>query len=87
MGNCCIHGEAVELLVECIHVDDYGGDACDLKRAIDDVILTQYNPKIVTSNCWYVFAQMGRVSTCGKTEVIHKFIIRPNLICLTLACY
>ena len=33
----------MELLLECIHVDDYEGDACDLKRAIDDVILTRYN--------------------------------------------
>ena len=33
-------GEAVELLLECIHVDDYGGDNCDVKCAIDDVILT-----------------------------------------------
>ena len=38
-----ICGEAVELLLECIHVDDYRGDACDLRRAIDNVILTWYN--------------------------------------------
>ena len=36
-------GEAVELLLECIHVDDYGGDVCDLKGATDDVSLTRYN--------------------------------------------
>ena len=42
-SKCAIRGEAVELLLECIHVDDYRGDTCDLKRAIDDVILTQYN--------------------------------------------
>ena len=42
-SKCAIRGEAGELLLECIHVDDYGGDACDLKRAIDDVILTRYN--------------------------------------------
>ena len=33
----------MELLLECIHVDDYRGNVCDLKRAIDNVILTQYN--------------------------------------------
>ena len=42
-SKCAILGEAVELLLECIHVDDYGSDACDLKRTIDDVILTRYN--------------------------------------------
>ena len=42
-SKCAICGEAVELLLDCIHVDDYGGDACDLKCAIDDVILTRYN--------------------------------------------
>ena len=41
--KCAIHGEAVGLFLECIHVDDYGVDACDLKHAIDNVILTQYN--------------------------------------------
>ena len=87
-SKCAILGEAVELLLECIHVDDYGSDPCDLKRTIDDVILTRITfLKNVTSNCWYVFAQMGRVSTWENTEVIHKFIIRPNLICLTSGCY
>ena len=38
-----IFGEAVELLLECIHVDDYGGDPCDLKHAIDVIIFTRYN--------------------------------------------
>ena len=33
----------MELLLECIHADDYKGNACDLKRAIDNVILVQYN--------------------------------------------
>ena len=41
--KCAIRGEAVGLFLECIHVDDYGVDACDLKHAIDNVILTQYN--------------------------------------------
>ena len=41
--KCAICGEAVELHLECIHVDDYGGDTCDLKRAIDNMILTRYN--------------------------------------------
>ena len=39
-SKCASRGEAVELLLECIHVDDYGGDNCDVKCAIDDVILT-----------------------------------------------
>ena len=42
-SKCALRGEAVELLLECIHVDDYGGDVCDLKGATDDVILTRYN--------------------------------------------
>ena len=33
-SKCAILGEAVELLLECIHVDDYGSDACDLKRTV-----------------------------------------------------
>ena len=41
-SKVAIRGEAFELLLECIHVDDYGGDAVDLKRAIDDVILNRY---------------------------------------------
>ena len=41
--KCAIHGEAFELLQECIHVDDHGGDACDLKHVTDKVILTCYN--------------------------------------------
>ena len=39
-SKCAIRVEAVGLLLECIHVDDYGGDTFDLKHAIDDVILT-----------------------------------------------
>ena len=42
-SKCAIRGEAVELLLECIDVDDYRGNACDLKHAIDDVVLTRYN--------------------------------------------
>lgn len=34
--------QSFELLLECIHADDYGGDTCDLKHAIDKVILTHY---------------------------------------------
>ena len=41
--KCAICGEAVELLLECIHVGDYGGDASDLKHATDNAILTRYN--------------------------------------------
>ena len=37
-----IRGNAVELLIRCIHIDDYGSDAADLKRAIDDVFLKTY---------------------------------------------
>ena len=37
------HRETVQLLLECIHIDDYGGDACDSKHTIDKVILTHYN--------------------------------------------
>ena len=36
-------GQSVELLLECIHVDDYGGDAKSLKHAVDNVLLKQYN--------------------------------------------
>ena len=39
-SRCALRGEAVVLLLECILVDDYGGDNCDLKCAIDNIILT-----------------------------------------------
>ena len=38
-----IRGRAVELLLKCIHMDDYGGNASDLKQAIDDVLKKCYN--------------------------------------------
>ena len=34
--------KGVELLVKCIHVNDYGGDAADLFRAINDDYLVDY---------------------------------------------
>ena len=37
-----IHGMAVALMLKCIHMDDYGSDAADLKRAVDDTITTEY---------------------------------------------
>lgn len=37
-----IRGKTVELLLKCIHMDDYGSDANDLKRAVDEVITTDY---------------------------------------------
>ena len=67
-SKCAIRGEAVELLLECIHVDDYRGNACDLKRAIDDVILTRYN---IPKEC-YIKLQ---VSVCvdGARVNIRKY--------------
>ena len=86
--KCAIRVEAVELLLECIHVDDYGGDACDLKCAIDDVILTRYNiPKEHYIKLLVCVCADGASVNMENTEVIHKFIIRPNLICLTFGCY
>ena len=38
-----VRGQSVELLLECIHIDDYGGDTKSLKHAVDDVLLKQYN--------------------------------------------
>ena len=37
-----VRGQSVELLLECIHIDDYGGDTKSLKHAVD-VLLKQYN--------------------------------------------
>ena len=37
-----IRGQAVELLLKCIHMDDYGLDAADLKRAVDETMTTDY---------------------------------------------
>ena len=37
-----IRGEAVELLCKCIHMDDYGSDAADLKRAFDETLKDDY---------------------------------------------
>ena len=41
-GKVVVRGQSAELLLECIHVDDYGGDAKSLKHAVD-VLLNQYN--------------------------------------------
>ena len=38
-----MQGQSVELLLEYIHMDDYGGDANGLKHAVDNVLLKQYN--------------------------------------------
>ena len=37
-----IHGMAVPLMLKCIHMDDYGSDAVNLKRAVGDTITTKY---------------------------------------------
>ena len=37
-----IRGQAVALLLKCIHMDDYGSDAVDLKRAVDETITSEY---------------------------------------------
>ena len=48
----------VELLLECVHVDDYRGDAKSLKHALDDLLLKQYNiPENIVENlmvCYFV---------------------------------
>ena len=36
------NGTVVALMLKCIHMDDYGSDAADLKRAVDDTITTEY---------------------------------------------
>ena len=38
-----MQGQCVELLLEYIHMDNYGGDAKGLKHAVDNVLLKQYN--------------------------------------------
>ena len=40
-----IRGQAVELLLKCIHMDAYGSDAADLKRAVDETFTTDYKAK------------------------------------------
>ena len=37
-----IRGQAVALLLKCIHMDGYGSDEADLKRAVDDTITSEY---------------------------------------------
>ena len=37
-----IQGKAVDLLCKCIHMDDYGSDASDLKHAFDDALKEDY---------------------------------------------
>ena len=37
-----IRGQAVTLLLKCIQMDDYGSDAVDLKRAVDETITSEY---------------------------------------------
>ena len=51
-----IRGKSVELLLKCVHMDDYGSDAADLKRAYDDVF-KEYKmdqkrfQQLLVSNC------------------------------------
>ena len=35
-SKVAVRGQTVELLLGCIYVDDFGGDAKSLKRAVDD---------------------------------------------------
>ena len=37
-----VRGEAVELLCKCIHMDEYGSNAADLKRAFDETLKDDY---------------------------------------------
>lgn len=66
-GKVVIRGQAVELLLECIHVDDYGGDAANLKRAVDDVLLKRFDiPENIVVNLMVCFCADGASVNMGK---------------------
>ena len=65
-------GKVVELLCKCIHMDDYGRDAVDLKHAFDDTMKDTYKiplDRFVNFLC----VQMGQVLIWAFTLVrVHK---------------
>ena len=88
-----IRGQAVALLLKCIHMDDYGSDAVDLKRAVDETITSeyineeQYKIKLVCVCAGGASVNMGRykgaVTNIKKTRPwltdIHCSNHRPEL--------
>ena len=73
-----IRGQPIELLLKCVHMDDYGSDAADLKEAFDDVFNKEYKMDekrfqlLLISNCADgASVNMGRYKgacTLMKTE-------------------
>ena len=61
-----IRGKAVDLLCKCIHMDDYGSDAIDLKHAFDDPLKEDYKledcfiPLLITHCADGASVNMGR---------------------------
>ena len=77
-----IRGQVVALLLKSIHMDDYGSDAVDLKRAVDETITSeyineeQYKIKLVCVCADGASANMGRYK--GAVTNIKK--TRPWLL-------
>lgn len=62
-----IRGKPVDLLLKCVHMDDYVRDAADLKRAFDDVFKSygmdeERFSRLLVSNCAdRASVNMGRI--------------------------
>ena len=71
-----VRGQSIELLLECTHVDDYGGDAKSLKRVVDDVLLKQYNiPESIVETLMVCCCADGASANMGKYngKCFHEF--------------
>ena len=60
----CIRGQAIELLLKCMHMNDYGTGANDLKRAFDETFLQDYSLELeqFTSNLVCVCADGASIN-------------------------
>ena len=60
-GKVVVPGKPVELLLKCIHINDIGGTADDLKRAID-TLMEEYGISTMYENRLVSVLLMARVS-------------------------
>ena len=66
-----MQGQSVELLLEYIHMDDYGGDANGLKHAVDNVLLKQYN---IPENILKTLMVYCCASTLKFSWIVKKYV-------------
>ena len=80
-----IRGKAVELLLKCIHMNDFGGTADDLKRAIDSV-MEEYNASEVYKTRLISLCCDGASINLGKYRGVATQIKETRLWLLIIHC-